>query len=98
MTLGDAGTAVDVARRIDLRTITVTERKAALLIDTARAYLQWGRHEKAHIALRAAEGIAHEEVAGRPSARRLVRQLVTSAPPTVRRDATRFAAGIGVSP
>jgi hypothetical protein len=98
VTLGDAGTAVDVARRIDLRTITVTERKAALLIDTARAYLQWGRHEKAYIALRAAEDIAHEEVAGRPSARRLVRQLVTSAPPTVRRDATRFAAGIGVSP
>ena len=98
VTLGDAGTAVDVARRIDLRTITVTERKAALLIDTARAYLQWGRHENAYIALRAAEDIAHEEVAGRPSARRLVRQLVTSAPPTVRRDAARFAAGIGVSP
>jgi hypothetical protein len=98
VTLGDAGTAVDVARGIDLRTITVTERKAALLIDTARAYLQWGRHERAYIALRAAEDIAHEEVAGRPSARRLVRQLVTSAPPTVRRDAARFAAGIGVSP
>jgi hypothetical protein len=98
VTLGDAGTAIDVARGIDLRTITVTERKATLLIDTARAYLQWGRHERAYIALRAAEQIAHEEVAGRPSARRLVRQLVTSAPPAVRRDAARFAAGIGVSP
>jgi hypothetical protein len=97
VTLGDAGTAVDVARGIDLRTITVTERKATLLIDTARAYLQWGRHEKACIALRAAEGIAHEEVAGRPSVHRLVRELVTSAPATVRRDATRFAARIGVS-
>jgi hypothetical protein len=42
VTLGDAGTAVDVARGIDLRAITVTERKASLLIDTARAFLQLG--------------------------------------------------------
>jgi transcriptional regulator with XRE-family HTH domain len=95
--LGDAGTAVDVARGIDLRTITVTERKAALLIDTARAFLQWGRHEKAYTALRAAEKIAHEEVAGRPSVHRLVRKLITSAPPTVRHDAAHFAARVGVS-
>ena len=40
VTLGDAGTAVDVARGIDLSAITVTERKATLLIDTARAFLQ----------------------------------------------------------
>jgi hypothetical protein len=46
VTLGDAGTAVDVARGIDLSTITVTERKATLLIDTARVFLQWGRHER----------------------------------------------------
>jgi hypothetical protein len=98
VTLGDAGTAVDVARGIDLSTITVTERKATLLIDTARAFLQWGRHEKAYIALRAAEKIAHEEVAGRPSVHRLVRELITSAPPTVRRDAAHFAARVGVSP
>jgi len=97
VTLGDAGTAVDVARGIDLSTITVTERKATLFIDTARAFLQWGRHEKAYIALRAAEKIAHEEVAGRPSVHRLVRELVTSAPPTVRRDAAHFATRVGVS-
>jgi hypothetical protein len=97
VTLGDAGTAVDVARGIDLSTITVTERKASLLIDTARAFLQWGRHEKAYIALRTAEEIAHEEIAGRPSVQRLVRELVISAPPTVRRDATQFATRIGIS-
>ena len=97
VTLGDAGTAVDVARGIDLSTITVTERKATLLIDTARAFLQWGRHEKAYIALRAAEKIAHEEVAGRPSVHRLVRELIVSAPPTVRRDAAHFATRVGVS-
>jgi len=94
--LGDAGTAVDVARKIDLRTIEVTERKASLLVDTARAFLQWGKHDKAYIALRAAEETAHEEVAGRPSVHRVVRQLMTSAPPSMRRDVEQFAAQIGV--
>jgi len=97
VTLGDAGTAVDVARGIDLRAITVTERKASLLIDTARAFLQWGRHDKAYIALRAAEEIAPEEVTGRPAVHRLVRDLITSAPPGTRRDAEQFATQIGIT-
>jgi hypothetical protein len=95
VTLGDAGTAVEVARGIDPSTITVAERKASLLIDISRAFLQWGRYENAYIALCAAEQAAHEEVAGRPSVHRLVRQLITSAPLTVRRDATEFATRIG---
>ncbi len=97
VTLGDAGTAVDVARSIDLGMITVPERKASLLIDTARAFLQWDKPDKAYIALRAADETAHEEVAGRPSVRRLVRQLVTAAPPTLRRDAEQFASQIGAA-
>lgn len=97
VTLGDAGTAVQEARSIDLSTIKVTERKASLLIDTARAFLQWGKHEKAYLAIRAAEQTASEEVTGRPAVHRLVRELVTSAPPTVRRDAEQFASQIGVS-
>ncbi len=97
VTLGDAGTAVDVARGIDLRALTVTERKASLLIDTARAFLQWGRHEKAYIALRAAQEIAPEEVTGRPSVHRLLRDLITSAPPGIRRDAEQFATQIGIT-
>lgn len=96
VTLGDAGTAVHVARGIDLNAIKVTERKASLLIDTARAFLQWGKQEKAYIALRAAEEVAHEEVTGRPATRRLVREIVTTAPLTVRRDAEEFASQIGV--
>lgn len=95
VTLGDAGTAVHIARGIDLNAIRVTERKASLLIDTARAFLQWGKHEKAYIALRAAEQVAHEEVTGRPAVHRLVRDLVTTAPPTLRRDAEQFAVQIG---
>lgn len=97
VTLGDAGTAIDVARSINLSKITVTERKASLLIDTAGAFLQWGKHEKAYLALRAAEQTAPEEVAGRPSVHRLVRELVITSPPTVRRDAERFAMQLGVS-
>jgi hypothetical protein len=54
-------------------------------------------YEKAYIVLRAAEEIAPEEVAGRPSVHRLVRELITSAPPTIQRDAAHFATRIGVS-
>lgn len=97
VTLGDAGTAVDVARGIDLDAIMVTERKASLLIDTARAFLQWGRHEKAYIALRAAEETAPEEVSGRPSVHGLVRDLAATAPPSIRRDARQFAAQLGAA-
>jgi hypothetical protein len=97
VTLGDAGTAVDVARGINLGKITVPERKASLLIDTARAFLQWNKPGKAYIALRAADETAHEEVAARPAVHRLIRQLVTAAPPTLRRDTEQFAAQLGVA-
>ena len=97
VTLGDAGTAIDVARGIDLNTIDVTERKASVLIDTARAFHQWGKHEKALLAIRVAEQTAPEEVSSRPSVHRLVRDLVVTAPPTVRRDAETFATHLGVS-
>jgi hypothetical protein len=97
VTLGDAGTAVDAARKIDPATITVTERRATLLVDTARAFLQWGKHDKAYIALRAAEETAHEEVAGRPSVHRVIGELLVSAPPSIRRDVKEFAAQMGVA-
>ena len=86
-----------MARGIDLATITITERKATLLIDTARAFLQWGKHDKAYLALRIAEQTAPEEVTGRPAVHRIVRELVTTAPPTVRRDAEDFACHLGVT-
>ncbi len=95
VTLGDAGTAVEVARSIDPAALTVTERKAALLIDTARAYLQWGKHENAYRCLRAADQIAHEEIATRPATRRLASELAAAAPPSIRREARQFATRIG---
>jgi hypothetical protein len=97
VTLGDAGTALDLARRIDPRAVTVTERKAALLIDVARAFFQWGKYEQAHTALRAAEGAAPQEVAARPSVATLARDLATLAPASIRRDAEQFATRIGAA-
>ncbi len=97
VTLGDAGTAVAIARDIDLSAITVIERKASLLLDVARAFVQWGRYEKAYSALRAAEETAPEEVTGRPLVHQLIRDLLTSAPPSVRAEAGQFAARAGVT-
>ena len=97
VTLGDAGTAIDVARTVDLGKIDVTERKASFLLDTARAFLQCGRHERAYLALRAAEEIAPEEITGRPAACRMVRDLMSTAPLSVQRQAEDFARRIGVT-
>jgi hypothetical protein len=96
-TLGDAGTAIDVARTVDLGKIDVTERKATFLMDTARAFLQCGRHERVYLALRAAGEIAPEEITGRPAARRLVPDLMTTAPLSVQRQAENFARRVRVT-
>ncbi len=95
--LGDAGTAIDVARTVDLDKIDVTERKASFLVDTARALLQCGRHERAYLALRAAEQIAPEEITGRPAVHRIITDLMTSAPPSIQRQAAAFGRTIGMS-
>jgi hypothetical protein len=46
--LGDAGAAIDYARKVDLGKLPITERKAAFFVDTAQAFTQWGKHEKAY--------------------------------------------------
>jgi transcriptional regulator with XRE-family HTH domain len=91
------GTALDVARTVDLAKLTVTERKAAFFVDTARAFLQCRKDDKALLSLRAADEIAHEEVAGRPAVHRLVRDLISSAAPSTRRHAEDFAHRIGAA-
>ena len=94
--LGDAGTAIDHARRIDLDRLQTGERKGRLLLDTARALLMCGRHDRALHVVRAAEEIAAEEVTGRPAALRLVRDILVTAPAGVRREAREYAASLGV--
>jgi len=93
--LGDAGSAVSHARSVDLDQLTVTERKATFFVDTAEAFRQWGKHEKAYQALRAAEQVAPQEVRSRPAVRQLVTDLLATAPPTVRPHLREFAARIG---
>ena len=95
VTLGDAGTAIDLARQIDLAAITVTERKASLFIDIARAFFQWGKYGQACTALRAAEQTAPQELAAQAPVRTLARNLAALAPPSTRRDAAHLADRIG---
>ena len=95
--LGDAGSAINYARKVNLDQLTVTERKASFFVDTAQAFGQWGKHEKAFHALRAAEELAPQEVRSRPAVRRLVSDLLATAPPTVRPHLSEFAARIGAT-
>jgi hypothetical protein len=95
--LGDAGTAIDYARQVDLDALPINERKATLLLDATRAFLMWSKHEQALHMLRAAEQIAPEEITGRPSTRRLVGDLVATAPISVRREAREFADSLGIA-
>ncbi|GII89490.1 hypothetical protein Ssi03_74800 [Sphaerisporangium siamense] len=97
LTLGDAGTAIDHARRIDIDALPINERKATLLLDTARAFLIWSKHDQALHVLRAAGEIAPEEITSRPATLRLVRDLLATAPITVRREAREYAESLGVS-
>ncbi len=94
---GDAGTAIDYARRIELDQLPINERKATVLLDTSRAFLMCSQHDKALHILRAAGELAPEEVAGRPAALRLVRDILATAPISVRREAREYAATLGVS-
>ena len=90
-----AGSAINYARKVNLEQLTVTERKASFFVDTAQAFSQWGKHERAYHALRAAEELAPQEVRSRPAVRRLVSDLLATAPPTVRPHLSEFAACIG---
>ncbi len=94
--LGDAGTAIEVARKIDVDSVALVERKASLLIDVAAALSQAGRVEQAYRTIRAAEAAAPEEMAARPMVRQLVADLVVRAPshllPALRELAKRVGA------
>src|SRR6185312_6259515 len=82
--LGDAGAAIDYARKVDLSKLPITERKAALFVDTAQAFTQCGKQEKAYQALRAADQLARQEIRSRPAVRHMVSDLLATAPPTLR--------------
>ncbi|HEX5407771.1 MAG TPA: helix-turn-helix transcriptional regulator [Pseudonocardiaceae bacterium] len=72
--LGDSGTAIEVARRINPAAIPVTERRARYWSDVARSFHQWGKHEQCYRALLAAEQAAPDEV----RYRKPIQQITTS--------------------
>lgn len=97
VTFADAGTAIDGARHIDLDRIPIVERKAALLIDTARAFTQWGRHEPAIRLLHAADHLAHDELTTRPEVHRMMADLAATAPTSAARDIRDLAEHAGAT-
>ncbi|MEU5612587.1 XRE family transcriptional regulator [Streptomyces sparsogenes] len=60
--LGDAGQAIEHARRVNTAALPTTERQARYWIDVARAFDQWGKPDRCYRALLAAEDAAPQEV------------------------------------
>jgi transcriptional regulator with XRE-family HTH domain len=60
--LGDPGTAIDIASKINPGAISTVERRGQYWTDVARSYHQWGKPEQCYRALLAAEQAAPDEV------------------------------------
>jgi hypothetical protein len=95
--LGDAGTAVASAKAVDLARLQLPERKAMLMLDTARALMQWGKWERAFDAIRSAERHAPEEVRARPAVHMMINQLAERSPSPLQRRVRAYARLIGVA-
>jgi hypothetical protein len=91
LALGDAGTAIELARRVDLGRVQLSERKASLLIDIAQAYVQWGKHPEALLALERLRRIAPGEIRDRPTSKRICEDLIATARGPIRDKAMAFA-------
>jgi transcriptional regulator with XRE-family HTH domain len=92
-TLGDSATALSHAGTVDVRLLETPERYARYCIDTARAWEQHGRPDRATHALCAAETRAPEELR-RPSSHELITRLLYA--PTITPSGLRsLAARVG---
>lgn len=96
LALGDAGTAIAYARQVQIDKVVLAERKAALYIDVAQAYAQWGRHEQGLSALQTAFQIAPEEIRTRPAVHRIVENLAVLSRGHLRSRVTAFATAAGI--
>ncbi len=78
LALGEGGRAIEVAEQIDPEQIRMLrrERRAALLVDTARAYSQTGNRDQAIRQLIEAETVAAREVQCRPLAQATIADLL----------------------
>jgi hypothetical protein len=75
--------------------LAVTERRACLYIDAARALVQWDRYAEACHMLTAAQRLAPEELTSRPSVRAIIGDIVRRAPRSAQPIARALAAGVG---
>lgn len=80
--LGDPGTAIAIAARIELAAISTTERRGQYFTDIARAYHQWGKPEHCYRALLTAEAATPGEVRHRGHIQHITRALLHHAGPT----------------
>ncbi|WP_244211189.1 hypothetical protein [Amycolatopsis kentuckyensis] len=94
--LGDSGTAVEHARRIEPGSIPVVERRARYYSDVARAFHQWGKPEQCYRALLAAEHASPDEVRYRPAIHRITESLVRHSNARSLPGLTAFARRTGV--
>ncbi|MEV6820995.1 XRE family transcriptional regulator [Nocardiopsis dassonvillei] len=95
--LGDAGQAVEQARRVRLEHVHLSERRVVLHVDTARAFTQWGKLREAYTELTAAESLAPEELKERPMAHRLIEELRARSSGHLKRGLTQLADRVGVA-
>jgi transcriptional regulator with XRE-family HTH domain len=73
--VGDSAAALEHAARVDVRQLETSERYARYCLDTARAWEQHGRPDRATQALSAAETVAPEELR-RPSSHELITRML----------------------
>ncbi|MFB8281183.1 helix-turn-helix domain-containing protein [Nocardia colli] len=74
--LGDSGTAIEAAKRINPADIPNPESKARYWSDVARAFHQWGKHDACYRALLAAEHASPDEVRYRKPIRLITTSLL----------------------
>jgi hypothetical protein len=96
--LGEGGRAIEVANAIDERNLVMLrkERRAALLVDIARAYSHVGNRDAALSTLLEAEAIASREVRCRPVAQATIADLIRRAQLSSPLALTRLAERAGV--
>jgi hypothetical protein len=95
--LGDAGSAVAQAADIELGQLKLPERKAMVLLDTARALTHWGKWDDAFTTIQEAERQAPEEVRSRPAIHGLIDDLVQRSPSSLKSHIREYSERIGVS-
>lgn len=74
--LGDSGTAIEAASRINPAAIPLVERQARYWSDVARSFHQWGKPEPCYRALLAAEHASPDEVRYRKPIQRITTSLL----------------------